>query len=222
MPLAVADAARRLGVSNRAVVRMIKDGHIRARGYGRRYAIEAEDLPAAPRIARPMSDRIAWAAILGPEQAHWLTKAEKARTLRQLRLAFQNEEALRIASWLAGRGRPQRFDGNLARLLADPRVVPSGPADHRALLTLTRQRDVYTQPGVTDAVIADHNLQPANDGQIWLRPAVWDLPRPAPLILVVADLVDHGQEAEAKRLLRTYGGHSTLTAAPPSVELLAG
>lgn len=207
MVVTIREAACLLGVSDRKIRQMITEGLIPARPSAGSWAIDDTDLPALPRVAPALSERVAWAAIVGPWNVHWLTKTERVRLLRMLRRAIFDGDVLRLASWLAGRGSATRYTvADQARLYSDPRLVPSGVSDPRVRAEPCGDLEFYAQPGQLQAVIADHQLTPDPAGALMLREAGWELPRPAPALLVVVDLVDHGLEDEAQRILGCAAG----------------
>jgi len=200
MDVSVSDAAAYLGVTPRRVRAMIAEGRLAARQIAGRHIIDTRDLAQPRACSRPMSQRIAWAAILGPDNTGWLSPPEKSRLKRRLaELASQPDAAQILASWLASRAVATRYEcPEPSTLNEDSRLVASGVSDPRSQI-VGGGWEFYTQPGQAPGVIHDHLLVPDPHGPVVLREAPIQVPDPPPVLLVAVDLYDSGEPRSMDR-----------------------
>lgn len=220
MDVGVTQAAARLGVIEARVYAMLRDGELKGRRVSGVWLIDESELLKPRKLSRPMSPRIAWAAILGSdrsrhEQANiastfsnvhlrgaWdLSQPERSRLYKRLRQLHNDPKAAqRLASWLAARARPVDVSATEPdALLRDPDVVSSGVSDARSMLSGGDDHDLYAQPGTLNAVMRRHLLIPDPHGHVRLREAPVPIEDPVPLLLVAADLADRGGPREMRR-----------------------
>lgn len=129
--LDVDQAAQRLGVSRQGLYRLIADGAIDAHKFADRWVIPAAAVrraELAPRPAgRPFSVPASWGLIR--LMSHLDAPSLSRSRLAQLRRHLREDDPRRLAGRLRNRALRKGFFAHpsvLPRLLADPRVVPSG------------------------------------------------------------------------------------------------
>ena len=95
---------------------------------------------------------------------------------------------------------------DVADLLEDSRLMPSGIADPRAGISASGVVEGYVSPAAVDDLIRDYLLVESERPNVWLHVA--DIPSDAsgrvPLGFVIADLLDHGgprERSQAANLL---------------------
>lgn len=200
MDLSVPEAAERLGLTPQRVNALLLSGQIRGRKVGGRWVIEESETLKLRRLTRPMSQRVAWAAILGPDNADWLSQPDRSKLKSRLRqLASHEQPGRQIASWLASRANPIDLSapaGAASRLAGDPDLVPSGISDPRSGLSGGSEIEFYAQPGKLEHVIRRHLLVESPSGNVRLREAAVPLANPVPLLLLAADLADRNGPRE--------------------------
>ena len=87
METSVAEIARMRGLSPRRVLQLIAAGEISARRVGGQWLIDQSEILRSPRLARPMSTRMAWGLIdlmSGQESPH-LGPTERSRLRTRLK-----------------------------------------------------------------------------------------------------------------------------------------
>jgi len=166
----VGEASQALGVSDRRVRAMIKDGVLAGRRSGGRWLVRMNDveerLRRRGRAGRPLSQRNAWALLSKLSGGEWPALPAWDRSRLQRKLAKRS--LLSLASELRGRAEPRLFR-------ADPRVldrIRAEPAFVRSGVSAAAEYDVDLRaPGVAEGYISRDQL----DGLVYryaLRPAV--------------------------------------------------
>lgn len=144
MAVDVLEAARRLGLSQRRVRRLIASGDLPAARIAGRYAIEDDTLDALADRVRPVavrgfSRRIAWAAaaLVDGVEPNWVSASELSRLRRRLSQAGSEPDAwrtrlkARAVATLTYRVAP----GNVRRLLSGGSVTTRSGASAHNLVT---------------------------------------------------------------------------------------
>jgi hypothetical protein len=101
-------------------------------------------------------------------------------------------DILLLRSWWRRRANLLRLGapaGDIAELLADPRLVPSGISDPRSAMSAGNGAEGYVRRSDVEAVVRDYLMAESAEGNVWLHTADRSLLRPVPLGLVIADLV---------------------------------
>jgi hypothetical protein len=201
MELSVREVGEHLGVSHQRVHAMLKSGALRGRKAAGRWFIDDSQLVPLRRVSRPLSQRIAWAAIVGPTEASWLSQPEASRLRGRLhRLPQQPNAPQVLASWLAARAvSHDLFAPEPDALMSDPRLVRAGISDPRSGLSTGKDWEFYAQPGTLADVAADHLLVESPTGAVRIREAPMRVTNPIPLLLLAADLADRGGSREVRR-----------------------
>lgn len=210
--LAVNEAAEVLGVSPRRVRALAASGDLPARRVGNAWLVRIDDRAPARPPGRRFSPRSAW-AVLGLGE-HRLSRSERRRALdRRARILELSRSALANRAALH---RLYAHPGVVSRVAADPRFLPSGvSASERygADVLAADQLEGYVREESFGALRREYGLIDPPDGvaaNLILR-----VPRPdwpfeddkhaAPLLVVVADLLDAGDDRSvraARALLR--------------------
>lgn len=212
MEFTLAEVADRLGVSERRARQIVADGRLPARRVAGRWFVAESAIPRSQVASRPMSPRIAWAFIdLLSERPVDVSPAERHRlVVKRARLLASPNPAALLRSWLSRRAALVRValpPGDLPALLEDPRVVPSGLSDPRAGLSGPDEAEAYVHPAALLPLMRDYLMaEVVESPNAWLHVSDRDLPRPAPLGLVVADLADHDGPREDARVRAILGG----------------
>jgi hypothetical protein len=114
-----------------------------------------------------------------------------------------------LRSWLRRRADLLRLaapEGDIAELLADPRLVPSGISDPRSAMSAGNGAEGYARRSDVEAVVRHYLMAESAEGNVWLHKSGRELLRAAPLGLVVADLADHDgprEDGVVEALLRS-------------------
>lgn len=201
--ITVADAARRLGVTQQRVRQLIGNHELPAERVGRSYVVRVEDVERRvsllPRDGRRFTPAHAWGLIeiAAGKPAPWLDRATRYRLRRLLR-----ERGLRNL-------RPRLTDrATLTQMRAHPSELPGLRSDARLVLTgasaaselrlglLAGQVvDGYLDARHVDDVVARYHLRASRDPNVNLRVVpsfsdAWSHERCAPLSAVALDLLD--------------------------------
>ena len=118
-------------------------------------------------------------------------------------------DILLLRSWWRRRANLLRLGapaGDIAELLADPRLVPSGISDPRSAMSAGNGAEGYVRRSDVEAVVRDYLMAESAEGNVWLHTADRSLLRPVPLGLVIADLADHDgprEDGVVEALLRS-------------------
>lgn len=151
----LAEAAERLGVSDGHVRRLIANGELRARKFGRSWVVDVasvnERLAAKPDRGRPLGPKAAW---------------DRLRQAEVHRLEVDDLPGLAVQ--VRRRADEQRFrvlPFKLADLRSDPLVVVSGAAGAavRGAAVAFDDLDVYVRRSDQPDVVERHGLRPGDD-----------------------------------------------------------
>mgnify|MGYP000681134541 CR=1 FL=1 len=208
MIVTVSHAARALDISERRVLAMLHDGELKGEKVGGRWVINPHSLRHPKPAGRPMSPRNAWALILETDtwldpQAAWKLKN------RVIGLRDRGDPALVLAAWLRSRGeRIELSAPHPERVLDDARVVPSGVSDRRSEMAVSDLVEGYVHRDEAEAVKIDHWLVPARQkANVILHVTPFLPPKPVPVTLVIADLVDNGTERDVRQARQLADKH---------------
>ncbi|MEO8528143.1 MAG: helix-turn-helix domain-containing protein, partial [Pseudolysinimonas sp.] len=164
------------GVSAQRVRRLVRSGDLPAHRIGsRQWIIDDAAFVARPRLGPPMSPPMAWAliALLSGDSPNPELPTVRADRLakNRIRLRDAGEQAPELlSSWLRMRGerlvfRAQPLD--LADLLVDPRVLPSGISDPRSGLAAGDVAEVWLRNFFQlEEVQGDYLLLPDPKGNV--------------------------------------------------------
>jgi len=226
--LSVSQAARQLGVSVARVHQRIQDGSLPAERVGHQWVIDAADLARASQnpSGRPLSPRSAWqlGSVAAGADAD-LRSDQRSRARARLRefaslveSVDEREEgvvAAALASLLRRRAERhvlQAARPDLADLLRDARLVPSGVSAPGAELSATGIVEGYVPRSDLEQLIADYLLVPGGrQANVILHvvpeSAEADLVHGSvPALFIAADLADHHgprEQVAALRIVRT-------------------
>lgn len=224
--ISVSEAAERLGVTSHRVRQRIEDGSLPAQRVGNRWGIDETDLLPlliGPKAGRPLSERSAWAildyidsstqamaalALLAPSERQraeerWGLLATHARDTDAIA-----DVARQLREMLVNRAERHAFRANtrdLPDLRAETRLVLSGLNDPRAEIAAGDVVEGYVTPVDLRHLIRDYLLTPAvgqsssQQANVVLHASIRSVPRPAPLLLIAADLADHRTPREESR-----------------------
>lgn len=224
MPLSVTEAAGRLGVTERRVRAMLKNGKLDGQKVGGRWLVElGEGKVSAPRLGiRPLSVRSCWTLILavGPSSpappGFVPTPSERYRLKARLqRLRREDSPAALLRAWLPKRAARVPLHANpadVADLRADRRIALSGVSHPAAGLLVGHELEAYVAADDVDQLCADYLLvaprpgSPANVILHVLREGARLVDGAVPLLAAAADLAEHAgsrEEAAARALVDT-------------------
>lgn len=151
----LAQAAKRLGVSDGHVRRLIANGELRAKKFGRSWAVDVasvnERLAAKPDRGRPPGPKVAWALLCGAG-ADLIEVDDLPKMAVQVRRRA-NERRFRV------------LPSKLPDLRSDPEVVVSGAAgaaSHGAAVA-SDDLDIYVRRSDLFSVMELYKLRPAVD-----------------------------------------------------------
>ena len=199
----VADAAKRLGVTEQRVLRLIHERELGADRVGHAHLVRLEDVERraslAPTGGRRFTTAHAWGLLelAAGNPAPWLDRSARYR-LRRL-LAERGLSGLR--SRLTGRGVPSRFRGHpsqLRGLRSDPALMLSGAtaaSELRLGLLSGEVVEGYIDARDLDRIVRLRHLRASRDPNVILRVVpsfteTWPPARLAPLSAVALDLLD--------------------------------
>lgn len=211
--MTTAEAADKLGVSERQVRRLAAAGDLRARRVGDRWLVDADAVRNRSRserqMGRPLSAHMAWAvlaaagsALEAEPQGDPVASIEDRRVRHRLRAILADAPPRqRWHQWLRHRADARRVwvhPGVVARLAEDDRLHPGGapavPASDVGIAGGDRC-SFYLDESVLESVLADYRALPADEGQVILMvvpPEVSDtvLGRPGEPVPPAAAVVD--------------------------------
>jgi excisionase family DNA binding protein len=199
----VAEAAKRLGVTEQRVLRLIHDHDLDADRVGHAHLVRLEDVERraalAPTGGRRFTTTNAWGLLelAAGNPAPWLDRSSRYR-LRHL-LAERGLAGLR--SRLTGRGVLSRWRAHpsqLRGLRADPALMLSGASAASELglgLLAGEVVEGYVDARDLDEVVRLHHLRASRDPNVILRivpsfAEAWPPARISPLSAVALDLLD--------------------------------
>ncbi|MCL2467027.1 MAG: helix-turn-helix domain-containing protein [Micrococcales bacterium] len=201
MEVSVSEAAQMLGVSPGRLRALIHAGRVQARRVADRWLVEATSLPPALHRTRPMAPHVAWEFLADNIPAHYAPDQAYRWRTRRARLADDHEPERLLASWVASRADRRWFaTRDDDEMLTDPRLVLSGCCDPRAQISAAGLVEAYVTGHDLDAVRHTYLLRPGGvHDNVVLHVTDVLPPTPVPLLLVAADLADHGGDREAAR-----------------------
>ncbi len=214
MPVGVAEAAQRLGVSRQRVLQMISDGLLPAERIGRAWSIQESDI-ARRRVpaGRPLSagmtrGLLELAAGIRPD----LNPRDVSRLrARLVQLARDENPANLLRSWLPGRAERREMSvahADLSTVLDDDRFVLSGVSDNLAAMSSPRLAEGYVSSDNEQQFLSDHFAVESDDrSRANLIVHVADAVPPRSPVLVAADLADYRggrEDRQARGLLKDW------------------
>lgn len=205
MPRSVEEVAAALGVSPQRVRELLKTGRLRGRKIAGRWLIEPLADPPR-RSGRPMSARIAWAAlaILAGERPDWISAPERSRLRRRIADAGI-VDAMRTAEPRSTRYALRVHPRDRDRLLESAPLVRTGLAAGLPTLdapAVPEILDAYVTAATADTIRRTLRALPDPDeANLLLRVPThpWVLHRSvAPIAVVAADLLDDADPRVAR------------------------
>lgn len=148
-----------------------------------------------------MSPEVAWAFLGDVVPEHYTPDQAYRWRTRRNRLADDPEPERLLASWVASRAERRWFGTrNNDGMLTDRRLVPSGLSDPRAEISSGALVEAYVTCDDLDAVRRTYLLRPGSPNDNVLLHVGDALPaEPVPLLLLAADLAEHGESRELAR-----------------------
>ncbi|MEG9224640.1 hypothetical protein [Aeromicrobium sp. Sec7.5] len=209
--LSVSEFAGAVGLSVARARQLAAGGQVRAEKVGSQWVIadgEVNRWRALP--SRPMSERVAWAAVAMADglSVDGLESSERSRLRRRLSsLAESSDPVAQAQAWMRSRGDVSWWHADAESLpgLAE-RVRLSGVANPSAGLSSGGLVEGYLLPGELKSLVDEFWLVPADpgSGEVVVRVSSFVRDR-APRLMVVADLADHRRPREiaaAERIIR--------------------
>jgi hypothetical protein len=194
----VAEYAREHGVSPTRVRQLASAGRIQARKSAGVWLIDNPMGTSARRSSRPLSARMSAgliALLSGLPIPSTLSSSEIARVRSYIeRLRTRDGADVLISSWLHSRAERLSLRAPLhqvAPLLTDSHVSPSGVCDSRINVKSRIKVEGYVSEENAAELIAEHELAPSSSPNVILHIARTSIPYPVPLALSVADLAEH-------------------------------
>lgn len=198
------DAAARLGVSERQVRNMVKQGRLQILAESTNLLITANSLERAAqtprRTGRAWTPRIAWAALdlLSGGSAPWLQPAERYR----LRQSLKGRSVDEVAAAARNRAEVHRFRAapEAAQMLLRHHIVPTGGsalanpdlAERFGLASGASGVDGYVGSGTASNLAASLGMEPDREGKVVLREVAFQdaLRVKVPVAAVALDLTE--------------------------------
>lgn len=211
MEIDVREAAGRMGVSERRVRQLAAADRLPGRRLGGRWLVDEVAAFDSRPVARPMSERMAWAmvAAISGDDAHDISPTERHRvSSKHRRLTASPDAAHLLRSWLPRRSELRKLSASpqdLDELRSDPRALLSGISDQRSGMSSGSEVELYVRRSEADTLVRDFLLSDKGRPNVWLHISNRRLPSVPPLGLVVADLADHNgprEDGQAVALLR--------------------
>jgi hypothetical protein len=208
MEVDVREAARRMQVSERRVRQQVAAGSMPSRLVGGRWLVDEAGLPRSRRIARPMSERMAWGLIVllsGGQPA--VAPSERTRLKQKRDQLIVSQDAPRLLrSWLPSRAERKRFyvaSSDLGDLRADPKVLLSGTSDPRSGIAATQEVELYVEAQDLQALAKEFLFSDKGTPNVTVHVARRPVQHGgvAPLGLVIADLADWDRPREDQQVL---------------------
>lgn len=218
MPIGVAEAAQRLGVSRQRVLQMISDERLPAERIGRAWSIQESDIARrhVP-VGRPLSVSMArgllvLAAGIRPDLSPRDVSRLRAHMVRLAREASSDGDvAGLVRSWLPGRAARREMsvaEADLPGVLADDRLALSGVSERLAAMSSPNLVEGYVAEPDAPKFLADHFAVESDDrSRANLIVHVAEVVPPASPVLVAADLADYRggrEDRQARALLKDW------------------
>jgi hypothetical protein len=226
MPLSIPDLAKRLNVNESRARYLVQSGRIPGQRVGGRWVVEEADAakyqPGAP-AGRPLSERSAWLFALAASDLDDFSRAladispvERHRTKQRVaRWADDDISLPLLRSLLAQRADRCEYlasPSDIADLMKDQRVRPSGVSHPDAGLLANSELEAYVNRDDVDGLVKDWFLVESKAGQranVVLHVAK-EVPDVLPLIMVAADLAERPgarEQQAARALVRSIHAH---------------
>jgi excisionase family DNA binding protein len=203
--MTVAEAAERLGTSERAVTQLAASGVLAAVKRGSVWWIDADAVARRARegrsAGRPLSPAVAWAVILlASNDPRWRALGQHGHQPRRAREWLRSHKLSQDAFRLAGRAHREAFDAHpseLSRVASRPDVMRTG-ISAAAEVGLHGGQDgveLYASDDRRELIVAEHGLQ-ARQGSVlmrWVPAKIWQCVdgEVAPRVAVLLDLLEH-------------------------------
>lgn len=209
MDMSVAEFANQRGVSDRRVLELIRNGDVRARRSGGRWLIGVQEINKRGQLRRPLSPKMAHALIALLSNWSWqegLDPVQKHRMRRHFaELKNHKYPSWLLSSWLRKRGEVIQLKANPADLLElqlDDRIFLSGVNDPRGGVAAGDFVEGYIEKKFISQFKRDYLLVESDAPNVLLRMVNFELERPLPIGLVMADLADHNRPREDSQVAR--------------------
>ena len=218
--LTAAEAADRLGMSERAVTQLASSGALEAVKRGNAWWIDADAVARRERerraAGRPLSPAVAWAVILlASDDPRWMALGRHGHQPRRAREWLRSHELADGAFRLAGRARREAFDvhpSELARLVARPDVMRTGisAAAEIGLHGGQGEVELYAPEDRHRMITVEHGLN-AGKGSVlmrWVSVEIWQHVKGdvAPRVAVLLDLLEHEEPRARREAREALGG----------------
>jgi len=212
MLYSISEYAKKLGVSRGAAYKRVRSGNIGAFRAGAQWVVPEAAIAAPKPVSRSMApeNAIRLLAALSGCRVDIDDPVVRRRIAEKVeQIGEDGFDMQRLWSWV--RARSPRLElsaspADVADLLEDSRLVPSGIADPRAGISASGVAEGYVSAVAVDDLIRDYLLVESERPNVWLHVA--DIPSDAsgrvPLGFVIADLLDHGgprERSQAANLL---------------------
>ena len=218
--LTTAEAAERLGISEREVSRLASSGALEAAKRGSVWWIAADAVARRererPSTGRPLSPAVAWAILLlASGRSDWRALAGHGHQPRRAQAWLAAYPLADNAFRLQRRARRESFDAHpseIARLLARADVMPTGLSAAAELgLGLHGGRgeaELYAPAAARERIIAEHGLDPGEGPVVlrWVPDKIWGrvVAETPPRAAILVDLLENDDprvRREARRAL---------------------
>lgn len=218
MPIGVAEAAQRLGVSRQRVLQMIVDERLPAQRIGRAWSIKESDIarrrvPVGRPLAAGMTrGLLELAAGIRPDRSPRDVSRLRAHLVRLARESSSDGDAAGLLrSWLPGRAARQEVSiaaADLPAVRADDRLVLTGVSDRLANMSSPHLVEGYVAAADAARFFVDHFAVESDDrSRANLIVHVAEALPPASPVLVAADLADYRggrEDRQARSLLKDW------------------
>lgn len=218
--LTAAEAAERLGISERAVTQLASSGALEAVKRGNVWWVDADAVARRSREGRspgrPLSPPVAWAVILlASGRPEWSALGRHGHQPRRAREWLGSHPLAENAVRLQSRAHREVFDAHpseLGRLIARSDAMPTGisAAAEVGLHGGRDEAELYAPEGLREAIVAEHTLQPRPGPVVvrWVSPDLWLYVRgeTAPRVAVLLDLLEHDDPRPRREARRALGG----------------
>jgi hypothetical protein len=217
--LTAAEAAERLGMSERAVTQLASSGALEAVKRANVWWFDADAIARRARegrsAGRPLSPAVAWTVILlASDDPRWRALSTHGHQPRRARDWLRSHELADEAFRLAARARRQAFDAHpseLPRIVARPDVMRTGisAAAEVGLHGGEGEVELYAPEDQRQGILVQHGLQVRHGPVLmrWVPAGVWQHIKgdAAPRVAVLLDLLEHDDpraRREAREALR--------------------